>query len=88
MYFVQSNAPNEWLPAIDSQIEIMNQCRDSQSNIHFVIQDPKSNKSFNSLCQYIDDRNYMFENQETGVARQAFFCDSVPDPFPEHVGLS
>ena len=88
MYFVQSNTPNEWLSALDSQIEIMNQCREKKSNVNFVITDPKSNKSFNSMCKYVDNDNFEFENQETGVLRRAFFCASKPDSFPEHGGIS
>ena len=86
-YYIQSNTPNEWMPAMESQVEVLEKALSTKNNINFVITDPKSGKQFNSVCHYIDEQRCTFENQETGVRRQAFLSETELEFFPEHNGI-
>ena len=57
-YYIQSNDANVWKPAMDSQIETLISCIESQSDVKFVITDPISGKSFNSVCKFSNDHCY------------------------------
>ena len=65
-YYIQSNDANVWKPAMDSQIETLQSCIESQSDVKFVITDPVSGKSFNSVCKFSNDHCY-FHNLETNI---------------------
>ena len=67
-YHIESNG--SWLPALQSQTETLDQCRASKKDINFVITDPVSGKSFNSVCSY-HENHCKFRNLETGTIRNA-----------------
>ena len=73
-YYIQSNVANEWKPAMDSQIETLQSCIECKSDVNFVITDPVSGKSFNSVCRFSDDKCY-FHNLSTNMVRMAIWTE-------------
>ena len=45
-HYIQGNKSNEWIPAIESQINVLNEILKTKQDIIFTITDPVSNKSF------------------------------------------
>ena len=88
-YYIQSNNANEWKPAMDSQIETMKSCIENKSDVKFVITDPISGKSFNSVCKFSNDHCY-FHNLETNMVRMAIWSEKeLPDlDGPAHDGAT
>ena len=50
-YYIQSNDANSWNLAEDSQIQTLQQCIGSESDVKFSIADPVSGKLFYSVCK-------------------------------------
>ena len=74
-YYIQSNDANVWNPALDSQIQTLQQCIESESDVKFVITDPVSGKSFHSVCKFSNDHCH-FHNLETNMVRMAIWSES------------
>ena len=84
-HYIQGNKSNEWIPAIESQINVLNEILKTKQNITFTITDPVSNKSFESVCTF--ENNFcMFKNLETGKIRKAISSESKLTCFPNHKG--
>lgn len=73
-YYIQSNDANSWKPAINSQIETLQSCIENKLDVKFVITDPVSGKSYNSVCKYHNDHCY-FHNLETNMVRMAIWTE-------------
>lgn len=61
---------NEYKPALPEQENIAQETIKTQRDQYFVVTDPISGKSFQSVCKYVDGRNVIFINQETGKERK------------------
>tara|TARA_B100001094_G_scaffold263748_2_gene265487 strand:+ start:20197 stop:20433 length:237 start_codon:yes stop_codon:yes gene_type:complete len=61
--------------AMESQIEAANKCILEQKDVSFVITDPVSKKTFNSMCKFVDDTNVIFVNQETNKERKSYYIN-------------
>ena len=86
MYFIQSNTPNNWQPALESQVETIIQCLKLKKDVKFIITDPISGANFNSVCSYNCDY-CIFTNQDTGKIRKAIWRESSgSSDLPEHNG--
>jgi len=88
-YYIQSTEANEWKPAMDSQIETMQSCIESKSDVNFVVTDPISGKSFNSVCKFSNDHCY-FHNLETNMVRMSIWSEKKLSNInsPNHEGAT
>ena len=86
LYFIQSNTPNNWQPALESQIETLTQCIKLKKDVKFIITDPVSGANFNSVCSFCDN-HCIFTNQDTSKIRKAIWIESYDiSNLPEHNG--
>ena len=84
-HYIQGNQQNEWIPAIQSQIDVLNKVLKTKEDNTFIITDPISNKSFESICKF--ENNYCsFQNLETGKMRKAISSETELKCFPNHLG--
>ena len=85
-HYIQGNKQNEWIPAIESQINALNEVLKTKDSVLFTITDPVSKKSFESVCKF--ENNYCsFQNLETGKIRKAISSESELTCFPNHKGV-
>ena len=85
-YFIQANEKNAWMPAMDSQIDAIHQALQTKQSVTYTITDPKSQKNFQSVCHYTDNKTCWFENLETGVKRKVFMSEKNSS-LPDHDGI-
>ena len=52
-HYIQGNKPDEWISAIESQIKALDEVLKSKNYVKFTINDPVSNKSFESVCKFV-----------------------------------